>query len=110
MFGGSLAVSALLNLLHAHTTAMVAVTVVLWAGRLRDIGRSAWWVLAIVALLAVSTIAAWSLGEDIAVGVGTLVELVIVGVLGAIPGQPGPNRFGPPPGQPSVAQTANVFS
>lgn len=48
-----------------------------WAVRLHDRGLSAWWLLL-----------------NLAPGAGTLVLLVVAGLL---PGDPGPNRYGAPP-------------
>jgi uncharacterized membrane protein YhaH (DUF805 family) len=75
--------------------------IVLCVPRLHDIGQSGWWVGGmIIAEIAVMIAALASLPEDQALAVlGLFGLLILVGlvVLGALPGQPGPNRFGPPP-------------
>jgi uncharacterized membrane protein YhaH (DUF805 family) len=77
-------------------------------GRMRDIGRSPLWLNAIwgpvgLALLLPLTLGA---GPYVAGAVAAMVMLGIVGWLGAPSGDPGRNRFGPPPGGPSETEVA----
>jgi uncharacterized membrane protein YhaH (DUF805 family) len=109
-FAVCMTVSIVLVVVHVRSTVMLGVVIGLWMRRLRDIGFSAWWVLALVAAIVAVLALAWPLGLMAASGVAGLAELVIVAVLGAIPGDPGPNRFGSAPGQPTIAETAEVFS
>jgi uncharacterized membrane protein YhaH (DUF805 family) len=64
--------------------------------RLHDIGRKGWWVLAAlgleIGLMFVPTSSFSVLGGSIA-----FVIFALVALLGAIPGNVGPNRFGDPP-------------
>jgi uncharacterized membrane protein YhaH (DUF805 family) len=46
---------------------------------------------------------------DAAAAVGLLIQLVFTVVLGAIPGNRGPNRFGPAPGQPTPIAASETF-
>lgn len=66
--------------------------------RVHDFGRSGWWAVAAVfaPLLPVVPLF-YFYGEMVAVGVGVVVELALIALVGAIPGDPGDNRFGPPP-------------
>ena len=77
------------------------VLIVLCVPRLHDVGRSGWWVGGVlIAEIVIVVTALASLPEDQAlmvVGLFSLFILVGLVVLGALPGQPGPNRFGPPP-------------
>jgi uncharacterized membrane protein YhaH (DUF805 family) len=65
--------------------------------RLHDFGRSGWWAWGCFALsclpIAFMTVAP---RDDIEV-VAAAISLVAIVVIGAIPGNPGENRFGPPP-------------
>lgn len=69
--------------------------------RLHDIGRSGWWVLAIVLGEIVAVVVALTLVPldqvDVAIGLFVLMLGIVLAVLGFVPGQPGPNRFGEPP-------------
>ena len=80
---------------------MIACLVASWFNavkRLHDLGRSGWWLLPIIFV-----IAPFSLLSNAGGGLGALaamiaaaLDLILIVVLGAVPGQPGPNRFGPP--------------
>jgi uncharacterized membrane protein YhaH (DUF805 family) len=80
--------------------------------RLHDIGRSAWWMLAIYlgcgAIVAVLIVAGHT-EESLAFFCGLVFQLALTIGLGVIPGDPGPNRFGPPPGQRQAATVAETF-
>ena len=70
--------------------------------RLHDLGRTGWWVVAILGLQVVAVFAlfAASLPEDSILTIGNLISVLPpIVILGAIPGQPFENRFGPAPGQ-----------
>ncbi|RYD97802.1 MAG: DUF805 domain-containing protein [Sphingomonadales bacterium] len=78
------------------------VLVLLGVPRLHDLGRSGWWMAApIVAEIGLVTamLARGSSLEDMQIGAGalTLAILVAMIVLGLIPGEDGPNRWGDPP-------------
>jgi uncharacterized membrane protein YhaH (DUF805 family) len=75
------------------------VLVILAVPRLHDIGRTGWWVMAGVALEVVGLIVAlFVLNSLAATGLVSLGVLGLMAWLGAIPGEDGPNRFGPKPG------------
>ena len=82
------------------------------ARRLHDIGRSGWWqaaaYVAEVVLAIVLVDAHMSL--PVVTGVLGIAHLALVAGLGMIPGTPGDNRFGPPPGQLEPQVQAEVFS
>jgi len=84
----------------------------IYASRLHDFGRSGWWQLLLygVQFPAVILIAgAGALPPGGLIGVGLLIQLVFTAVIGAIPGDPGTNRFGPPPNQHSAIAIAETF-
>ena len=84
----------------------------LFTARLHDIGRSGWWQAGLY-LVQVVLAAAGAVNGDQALGLmitaGLILQFVFIAVLGAIPGQPGPNRFGPPPGQPTPLASSEAF-
>jgi uncharacterized membrane protein YhaH (DUF805 family) len=70
--------------------------------RLHDLGRSGWWVLIPLALevgaIAVSFLQDLSLDQmHITLGAVVIVIGLLMILLGVLPGQREPNRFGPPP-------------
>ena len=66
--------------------------------RLHDYGRSAWWAVAATLMpLILVALLFYLAGEDIAMLVGTAIELILLVLIGALPGDAGDNRFGPPP-------------
>lgn len=84
----------------------------LYARRLHDIGRSGWWQAAALGGIAAVGLVLGLLHVSIgaATVVGGLVQLAFTGLLGAIPGDPEVNRFGPPPGAPPLEAASEVFS
>jgi uncharacterized membrane protein YhaH (DUF805 family) len=82
--------------------------ITIFGRRLHDFDRSAWWLLLIIVPVFASVIfmAATGAQMEMALGVGGLMQLLGTAILGAIPGSPGENRFGPPQGQ---QPTAEVF-
>jgi uncharacterized membrane protein YhaH (DUF805 family) len=77
--------------------------------RLHDLGRTGWWIAAMVGLqllLAGAAIVLELPDESLELAIGLLTLLPIV-LLGALPGQPMENRFGPPPGRRSLKE---IFS
>ena len=68
--------------------------------RLHDVGRSGWWVAAILAAQIALTVGLYlAFGSEdamyVAAAVLTLIPIIWIG---ALPGTPGENRFGPAPG------------
>lgn len=84
----------------------------IYASRLHDFGRSGRWqlLLYVVQVSAVILIVrAGVLPSGGAVGVGFVIQFAFTAAIGAIPGNPGTNRFGPPPNQPSAIAIAETF-
>ena len=68
------------------------------ARRLHDFSRSGWWAFAVaVAQVAIALTLYFLVGEEFAVLAATLFMLVVIVLIGAWPGDPGDNRFGPAP-------------
>lgn len=80
--------------------------------RLHDIGRSGWWqapVYLVEFALVLTLMLASHQTEAVAGGAAGLLHSTFVIVLGSLRGDPGANRFGPPPGQPTAVAQAEVF-
>jgi uncharacterized membrane protein YhaH (DUF805 family) len=92
--------SVLMSHLPGYTAnfALLVLMTLVQVRRLHDLGRTGWWALGVLlapvapmlALLPVMSL------EDASL-VGSLFALLLIGVVGALPGAPGENRFGPPP-------------
>ena len=84
----------------------------LFTARLHDIGRSGWWQAGLYAVQ-LAVVAAGAVSGEAALNLMTLagiaLQLVFTVVLGAIPGQAGPNRFGPASGQPTPLASSEAF-
>lgn len=111
-----LAISAVVSLATHGARVTGGGLSVLWmwvyTRRLHDIGRSGWWQAALFAaqlVLAVVAMLALHLGSGAALGLLLLLQLAFTAVLGAIPGDPETNRFGPPPGAPGLEVQTEVF-
>jgi len=76
----------------------VGVMMLIQIRRFHDLGRTGWWAVALLAAQIAVTVPLLTLG-DVGLGLATLMGLAATAVLGAIPGQPVENRFGPPRGQ-----------
>ena len=66
--------------------------------RIHDLGRSGWWAVAatvapIVLIVPVMMVASL----EVATITGVILELLLIGAIGAAPGDADDNRFGPPP-------------
>ncbi|MFL5296625.1 MAG: DUF805 domain-containing protein [Phenylobacterium sp.] len=74
------------------------VLALLQARRLHDFGRSGWWaVAAMAAPIPVALMTYAMASEEEAILAGTIVTFGLIVLIGAIPGDPGGNRFGPAP-------------
>lgn len=90
----------------------------LQARRLRDFGQSAWWLLVPLAVSVAgwfSTMVVYSLTSPSPFGIITprtagLFSLIVVIVIGVIPGQRGRNRFGPDTKPAAPEDTAEAFT
>lgn len=91
---------------------LTAVSIWIYARRLHDIGRSGWWQAAVFAFqiaLAIVLLGALHWSAAALVGPLALVQIGFTLALGAIPGDPSANRFGPPPGTPPLEVQAEAF-
>lgn len=96
IFAVCIALSFVPNLGSASIGGAIALAMI-QVRRLHDLGRTGWWALAILlAPLAATLVLAPVAGLEIAAGVGMLIELALIVALGAIVGDAGENRFGPP--------------
>lgn len=75
--------------------------------RFHDLGRSGWWALALLVGQFAVMLPLMFLGGDSGVLASLLIALGVMIAMGAIPGQPHENRFGPPRGKRSLKE---VFS
>ncbi|WP_293372055.1 DUF805 domain-containing protein [Phenylobacterium sp.] len=64
--------------------------------RAHDFGRSGWWAAAATVAPVVATLPVLSMGLVTATLVGVAAELALIVLFGALPGDAGDNRFGPP--------------
>jgi uncharacterized membrane protein YhaH (DUF805 family) len=83
----------------------------IFGGRLKDLGKSPWWQLAVWALVIEAAIlfGVAKAPVNMAIGAAILVQMVCTLVLGLIPGASGENRYGPAPGRPSPLDVAETF-
>jgi uncharacterized membrane protein YhaH (DUF805 family) len=81
--------------LSGGSTGLTAVLMVVQIRRVHDFGRTGWW--AVLATFAPLILMLPLMGAslDVAILVGLLVELAAIVAIGAVPGTPGENRFGP---------------
>ena len=112
VFAGVVSVSFVLGIHDGLAPLTTLLFIRIYASRLHDFGRSGWWQLLlygiqIPAIVLVGTAA--GLPPAASVGAGFLTQLIFTAVVGAIPGNPGANRFGPPPNQRSAIAIAETF-
>jgi uncharacterized membrane protein YhaH (DUF805 family) len=84
----------------------------LYSARLHDVGRSGWWQAGLYAMqvvLAIAMIPAGSQWAAVSTLAILLLQLIFTVGLGVVPGQKGANRFGPAPGEPTLAEQTEVF-
>ncbi len=84
----------------------------IFASRLHDFGRSGWWQLVLYGIQIPAIILIATAGGEpieVATGLGVLIQVAFTVVLGAIPGDRGDNRFGPPPGAHTPVAASEVF-
>jgi uncharacterized membrane protein YhaH (DUF805 family) len=68
--------------------------------RLHDVGRSGWWLLALLAAEIIAVMIGWPHGTDgilMAGGIVVLCSLFLLVILALVPGQPHANKWGDPP-------------
>ncbi|HSV03416.1 MAG TPA: DUF805 domain-containing protein [Phenylobacterium sp.] len=81
------------------------------AGRLHDLGRSGWWAAGLLVFEAGAVTAASTVGPLMVAPIAYLGALLLVACslwLGVAEGEPGENRFGPPPGNGRASRTTPV--
>ena len=111
-FGLAIGLSLVPGVGRGASSVATVIFIRLYANRLHDIGRSGWWQVLlyaaqILAAVFLATAAKWEL--DMVVAAVFAIQLIFTGLLAAIPGQPGPNRFGPAPGQPTAVGQSEAF-
>lgn len=106
VFGVGLVLS---SLPPAGQSVGVGVVTMVQIRRLHDIGRTGWWVVANLGLQVVTAVGLIAANPPASVfsAVVAVVTLIPIAWLGALPGEPFENRFGPPPGKRSLK---DVFS
>ncbi len=104
--GALLALSSALTMAGlASSTGWIGALNVIWIRRFHDLGRTGWWAPAILVAQLAASGAALLVNEDLGLAVGFVSTLVAIITMGVIRGQPGDNRFGPPPGRATVGET-----
>ena len=111
-----LAIGVVLALLTHGARFVSGGLMVMWvwviARRLHDIGRSGWWQAGAYATEAVLVFGLMGFGHAgalAATAAAGLLHLLFLAGVGLIPGTPGENRYGPPPGQLEPEVQAQVF-
>ena len=110
LYVGALLAVGMLLVEVAPILNLVGALVVLYAQvrRLHDFGRTGWWAGgALLLQIPLALILYYSLGEETGLLIGNGLILIPIVWIGAIPGHPHENRFGPPPGQ---RRLKDVFS
>ncbi len=95
---------AVLGLEFGQTGGLGFLTI-MWIRRFHDLGRTGWWALALLGLQMALVIPVVGLGEEAVLLTSAAVSSLAIIVMGAIPGQPQDNRFGPPPGRKPLGET-----
>lgn len=78
------------------SVSMTGIMLFVQARRLHDLGRTGWWALAVTFGPVAVMLPFLVLGLFTATLVGIAVEVALMILLGALPGEPGENRFGRP--------------
>jgi uncharacterized membrane protein YhaH (DUF805 family) len=76
---------------------MTVLLMLVQARRLHDLGRSGWWAVVATLLPLAPLVLLIVASFDAVMLICTVIELVLIVLMGALPGQPQANRFGPPP-------------
>jgi uncharacterized membrane protein YhaH (DUF805 family) len=97
-----IAAIGLLSYLGRRSSVMEIAVVAIGVPRLHDIGRSGWIAGAVIAAEIAAVVAVVALGGGVQAIQVTAAAIVLVMLLlaiwlGVVPGDPGPNKWGPPP-------------
>ena len=78
-------------------TGLGAVLILFQVRRIHDFGRSGWWAVAATLAPAILPLPLVAFDSFAAIMTGLGLELLFLVMIGALPGNPHDNRFGPPP-------------
>jgi uncharacterized membrane protein YhaH (DUF805 family) len=93
LFAASIALG---SLIPDISLAMTVPLIFAQTRRAHDFGRSGWWAATATVAPVVASLAVVGLGLMTATLVGAISELALIALFGALPGEAGDNRFGPP--------------
>jgi uncharacterized membrane protein YhaH (DUF805 family) len=102
LYVGVLAAVGMLAAQVAPVLSLAGALVLVYAQirRLHDFGRTGWWAVACLLLqVPLAFVLYYSLGEEAALLIGNAPVLAPIAWIGAVPGHPHENRFGPPRSQ-----------
>ena len=104
---GFMALIVLANLIHTNIPLGEVLILLIGVPRLHDVGRSGWWAAGVLISWEIVTFVSLVAPQlNVVSGLLAILLLALVGLLGAWPGTPGPNKFGNPPRR----GVANLFA